>query len=47
MLDNRYQNVNADSNPDLRLHRILGCAEQDWFESQPNQNLRHPESPRF
>src|SRR4030042_6902157 len=33
LLDNRHQNINADSNPDLRLHRILGCAEK-CFDSQ-------------
>jgi len=26
-LDNRYENVNTDGNPDLSLHRVLGSAE--------------------
>ena len=33
LLDNRYQNVNADGNPDLSLHRVLGCAKK-CFDSQ-------------
>ncbi len=33
LLDNRYQNVNADSNPDLSLHRVLGRAEK-CFDTQ-------------
>ena len=33
LLDNRYQNVNADSNPDLSLHRVLGSAEK-CFDTQ-------------
>ena len=28
LLDNRYQDVNADGNPDLSLHGILGRAEK-------------------
>ena len=32
-LDNRYQNVNADSNPDLSLHCVFGCAEK-CFDTQ-------------
>ena len=33
LLDYRYQNVNADGNPDLRLDGIFGCAEK-CFDSQ-------------
>ena|SRR3989304_7602183 len=33
LLDNRYQNVNADGNPDLSLHCVLGSAEKG-FDSQ-------------
>jgi len=33
LLDNRYQNVNADGNPDLSLHRVLGSAEK-CFDTQ-------------
>ena len=32
-LDNRYQNINADGNPDLSLHRVFGRAEK-CFDSQ-------------
>ena len=32
-LDNRYQNVNADSNPDLGLHSVLGIAKK-CFDTQ-------------
>ena len=32
-LDNRHQDINADSNPDLSLHRVLGGAEK-CFDSQ-------------
>ena len=32
-LDNRYQNVNTDGNPDLSLHRILGSSEK-CFDAQ-------------
>src|SRR4030042_4783126 len=32
-LDNRHQNINADSNPDLSLHSVLGGAEK-CFDSQ-------------
>ncbi len=28
LLDNRHQNVNADGNPDLSLHCVLGSAEK-------------------
>ena len=28
LLDNRYQNVNADGNPDLSLHCVLGYAKK-------------------
>ena len=33
LLDNRYQNVNADGNPDLSLHCVLGVAKK-CFDSQ-------------
>jgi len=33
LLDNRYQNVNADGNPDLSLHCVFGRAEK-CFDSQ-------------
>ncbi len=33
LLDNRYQNVNADGNPDLSLHCVLGGAEE-CFDTQ-------------
>jgi len=33
LLDNRHQNINADGNPDLSLHRVLGSAEK-CFDSQ-------------
>ena len=33
LLDNRYQDVNADGNPDLCLYGIFGCAEKR-FDSQ-------------
>jgi len=32
-LDYRHKNVNADGSPDLRLDRVLGCAEK-CFDSQ-------------
>ena len=28
LLDNRYQNVNADGGPDLSFHRVLGSAKK-------------------
>jgi hypothetical protein len=33
LLDNRYQNVNADGNPDLSLHRVFGSTKK-CFDSQ-------------
>jgi hypothetical protein len=34
LLDNRYQNINADGNPDLCLHCVLGSAEEfSWEKS--------------
>ena len=33
LLDNRYKNVNADSNPYLGLHCVLGSAEK-CFDTQ-------------
>jgi hypothetical protein len=33
LLDNRHQNINADGNPDLSLHRVPGGAEK-CFDSQ-------------
>src|SRR4030042_542047 len=33
LIDNRYQNVNTDGNPDLSLYRVLGGAEK-CFDTQ-------------